>query len=360
MIRFSIRHRLRVAPICVVAAGLVSSCMGYGPRTIERDQMDYGLSISSAIQQQLLGNIVRLRYMEAPVFVNVSSIINQYSLSGQVDAGVGFNTSISGANTGRFGGGGRWEDRPTITYTPISGRKFAESLLTPIKPEALFALVQSGWPAELLFRMTVSSINGVEDAIESPLYRRQADPRFRELLAVWTRLRQAGAIGLRRSEGEPQKTTIILYLRDDRIDERTQQDIEFFVETLGLDPDAHEYKLKYGLIPDEPDEIFVLTGSIFDLMLDLAWQVDVPQQHVDEGRTASTFVDTGLGGRLFNVRHSEEEPENAFVKIQDRGYWYYIDDRDMTTKRTFGLLQILFSLTDAGDEARGPVISIGG
>ena len=76
--------RLRRLPILLIAAGL-ASCMGYGPRTIERDQMDYGLSISSALQQQLLGNIVRLRYMEAPVFVNVSSVINQYSLSGQVE-----------------------------------------------------------------------------------------------------------------------------------------------------------------------------------------------------------------------------------------------------------------------------------
>lgn len=40
--------------------------------------------------------------------------------------------------------------------------------------------------------------------------------------------------------------------------------------------------------------------------------------------------------------------------------WYYIDDRDVITKRTFVLLQILFSLTDAGETARGPVVSIGG
>ena len=351
--------RLRRLPILLIAAGL-ASCMGYGPRTIERDQMDYGSSIRTALQQQLLGNIVRLRYMEAPVFVDVSSVINQYSLSGQVAAGAGLNSSIAGANTATVGGSGRWEDRPTITYSPVTGRKFAESLLTPVKPEALFALVQSGWPAELLFRMTVSSINGVEDAIENPVYRRQADPKFRELLAVWTRLRQAGAIGLRRSEGDPEKATIILYVREDRIDEQTRKDIDFFLMTLGLDPEADEYRLTYGLIPDKPDAIFVMTSSIFDVMMDLSWQVRVPQIHVDEGRTAATFVDTELGGTLFDVRYSEEEPENALVKVMDRGYWYYIDDRDMVTKRTFGLLQILFSLTDAGEEARGPVVTIGG
>ena len=66
--------------ICLAVISPMTSCMGYGPRTIERDQMDYGLSISTALQQQLLGNIVRLRYMEAPVFVDVSSVINQYTL----------------------------------------------------------------------------------------------------------------------------------------------------------------------------------------------------------------------------------------------------------------------------------------
>ena len=71
------------------------SCTSYGPQTIERDRMGYGMSIRASIKEQLLTNIVGLRYMEAPVFVDVSSIINQYALSGQVDAGVGFNTSFS-------------------------------------------------------------------------------------------------------------------------------------------------------------------------------------------------------------------------------------------------------------------------
>ena len=112
----------------ITSTALLVSCSSFGPSTIERDRMDYGLSLNTSIKQQLLGNIVRLRYMEAPIFVDVASVINQYSLSGNIDAGIGFS---SGNNTGSFGAGGRWEDRPTITYSPISGRKFSESLLTP-------------------------------------------------------------------------------------------------------------------------------------------------------------------------------------------------------------------------------------
>ena len=345
--------------VVLLSIGFLVSCAGYGPTTIERDRMDYGMSLNTSIKQQLLANIVRLRYMEAPVFVDVSSVINQYALSGNVQAGVGFNNSFSSGDTGTIGAGGRWEDRPTITYSPISGRKFSESLLTPVKPEALFALVQAGWPAEVMFRLTVSSMNGVEDATERPLHRKQADPRYRELLLVWSRLRQAGALGLRRSTGETKNAVIVLYLNEQAMSAQARQDIDFLRTTLQLRPEAREFKLAYGLVPDKPDDIAVLTVSILELMLDLSWQVDVPQQHIDEGRTASTFVDMGLGGPLFIVHHAEAEPEDAYVAIKERGYWFYISDRDIVTKRTFGLLQILFSLTDAGEGARGPVLSIG-
>ena len=159
-------------------AMLLASCVSVGPKTIQRDQFDYGTAIANAEKEQLLFNVVRLRYVEAPVFVDVSSVINQYSLEGQINLGAGFNTSIGNDNTGAIGGTGKWSDRPTITYNPISGKEFARSLLTPITPEALFALVQAGWPAELILRLTVRSMNGIENEWAAPANRRIADPRF--------------------------------------------------------------------------------------------------------------------------------------------------------------------------------------
>lgn len=291
--------------------------------------------------------------MEAPIFVDVASVINQYSLSGNIDAGLGFN---SGSNTASLGAGGRWEDRPTITYSPISGKKFSESLLTPISPESLFALVQSGWPPELMFRLTVAQINGVADT-NPP---QQADPGFRETLSVWTRLREARILALRRSNNHNERARIVLYVNDVELDEQTREDLSFLQETLGLRKGAKEFTLTYGLISNEPDSLVVLTLSILDMMVDLARMVDVPQQHIDEGRTFPTFVDTGLGGPLLQVHSSIEKPDMAYVAIRDRGYWFYIDDRDLMSKRTFGVLQILLSLTDSGDTARGPLLSIGG
>ena len=49
--------------------------------------------------------------------------------------------------------------------------------------------------------------------------------------------------------------------------------------------------MTYGLIPDEPNEIAVMTISMLELMNELAWRADVPPEHVEEGRTGTTFVE---------------------------------------------------------------------
>ena len=338
---------------------LLSACASMGPTSIDRDRMDYGKSMHESVKRELLGNIVGLRYLEAPIFVEISSVINQYALSGTVAAGVGVNNSFTGGNASSLGANGTWEDRPTITYSPVTGKKFAESLLTPVQPEALFALIQSGWPADLLFRLTVSAINGVEDAGGG----NQANDGFREMIAAWQRLRDARVIGLRRSkEGDAEKPTIVLYVNNSKMTAQTTDDLELLREILKLDSASTEYTLSYGLIPDEANEIAVLTQSILDSMVILAWQVDVPPEHVAEGRTRATFVDEGLGGSMFKVHYSLEapDPDDVYTSVYNRGYWFYIDDRDILTKRTFGVLQIILSLTDSGTGSRGPVISIGG
>ena len=61
-------------------------CRSVGPQTIPRDQFDYAESMRDASKEQMLLNMVGLRYAEAPMFLKVTSVINQYSLEGAVSA----------------------------------------------------------------------------------------------------------------------------------------------------------------------------------------------------------------------------------------------------------------------------------
>ena len=137
------------------------------------------------------------------------------------------------------------------------------------------------------------------------------------------------------------------------------RDLALFKETLGLDPELTEYSLSYGVTPEKANEIKVLTSSILQIMNELAWRIDVPPEHVDEGRTGPTFTSHDAeAGPLIRIHASTEEIDDGYVIVRNRDHWFYVDDRDVGSKRTFAMLQIILSLTDTGEGARGPVVSI--
>jgi len=135
-------------------------CSAIGPATIPRDRFDYGQAISRSWQEQMLVNLVKLRYADMPTFLEVASVINQYELQGELGAGATFQGS-GGIDSQGLSGAARWTDRPTITYTLLTGDKFTRSLLTPVRPESILFLVQAGWPVDLIFLSSVRAMNGV-------------------------------------------------------------------------------------------------------------------------------------------------------------------------------------------------------
>ena len=108
-----------------------------------------GQNVAQLWKRQTLLNVVRMRYADTPVFLDVASIINSYSLAGKVS---GSAQLPEGAvpNVLQFGGEGSWSNTPTVTYQPLMGDRFTRSMLQPVPPVAVFQLIQSGWPVDLV------------------------------------------------------------------------------------------------------------------------------------------------------------------------------------------------------------------
>ena len=100
----------------------LTACSSIGPSTMDRDHMDYGRSVGENWKNQMLTNLVRLRYVDMPVFVDVGQIVAGYSLETQVSAEAGFGNSFTGGDAQGMAAGGKFTDRPTITYNPSVSR----------------------------------------------------------------------------------------------------------------------------------------------------------------------------------------------------------------------------------------------
>ena len=74
---------MRIKIIILVGVFLMlSGCAGMGAPTVSRDRFDYTAAISDSWKNQMLFNMVKIRYGDAPVFLDVSSVISQYQIAG--------------------------------------------------------------------------------------------------------------------------------------------------------------------------------------------------------------------------------------------------------------------------------------
>jgi len=345
----------KTASVLAAVALCAAGCRSVGPSRVVHDRFDYAEAISDSWKNQMLLNLVKLRYADAPMLLDVSSVIAQYAFEGQLSAAGNF-PDISGQNAGGIGAAGRWAERPTITYTPLSGQRFTRSLLTPITPAEVMSLVQGGWSIDLIFRLCVKSINGVRAGSRMRLVSQVEDPRYQPLLAALRRLQEAGALDIRVERKAGDETALVVIAGPS--DPAVEADRVLVRQTLGLTPGQTEYTLVSGAISRSSQEIAMLTRSMIDLLTDMAFDVQVPPEHVADGRTGTAVQGPGITGGSFRVHSGRERPDDAFATVHYSGYWFWIDNRDFSSKRGLSILMMLLSLAETGGGTIAPGLTV--
>ncbi|SIO58399.1 hypothetical protein SAMN05444166_5665 [Singulisphaera sp. GP187] len=411
--------RLTIAGIlaCVLAEG---GC-AFGPKVLERSHGRYNEAVRHVDEEQLLRNLVHMRYNESPLNLNVSSIAAQYELAGGAEARPFFNApnpagstfrsftsilpdiNVSGAN------------RPTLTLIPSDNGDAVEKFLTPITADTLILLQQTSWPVATVLRLWVERLNGVPNAITASGPQRELIPDFGRFRRVTELLQAAQDLGLGAVRPEEHlvevggplpssaiAASVVVEAAKSGLEYRPRGDgadwvlsrkerrlvlevnpvalhhpiIEEVAGLLNLRPGQPRYVVVVspGVVldplqaPSPPSEaIQVSPRSTAQVFFYLANGVEVPCEHIEAGLVR---LPTGPDGKSVDARaiteglfavhacRGHKPPPTAYVAVKYRDYWYYIDDRDQPSKATFALVLSLSRLDFGRQQPGGPLLTL--
>jgi len=352
----------RKCALAALAMLAVAGCTTIGSRTITVDRFDYGSAIAQSWKEQTLLNIVKIRYVDLPVFVDVSSIVAGYSLQTGVVASATLSSerAVQG-DFGAVGGQAVYTERPTITYVPMTGDKFLRALITPIEPKNIFFMLQSGYPADFVLALTVESLNGLRNRSAAGGVQRDADPEFIRVLQLFREVQLAGGVGMRVEENKQNGkdgVAVLFFQRDDLSAELRDKGAETR-RLLRLPADQYKFHLTYSPMRGTGDDLAVNSRSLLQILQVFATYVEVPAQHVQDQRVAPAFDDVGQGQEgIGRIRSSTEKPKDSFVAVQYKGYWFWVDDGDWRAKRALTAIMYFFTLAEGTSPEKLPLVTI--
>ena len=353
--------------LLVLCLFLPSCAIRSGSRRIVPDRFNYAAAVTTSWKEQMLSNLVKLRYLDPPVFLDVAQIVTQYTRQGAAAIN---SPDWKGNPAGpAAGASGYWAESPTITYNLMTGDKFSKSLLEPASPISLMQLIESGWPIDAVLGVGVRAVNGLYARSGAERFRHQGDPRFYELLKLLRelQLRDAFSIRVLSEKGDKKgaaEEEVVLVFHGRRSDLEAQEMAKTVRELLGLNPNLSEFHIAFGAMNNADTEIAFLTRSMLDILTEAAAGVEIPAADLDEGRAtkppaAQTVGELNLQ-QLVRVRSSAHKPDahEAFTAIQYRNYWFWIEDRDINSKRGLAFLMMLFTLASPGASLAPPELTI--
>lgn len=395
----------------VMVFPLVVGC-GLQADIIQARHWDLNETIRETKNEQLLLNLVRLRYDEEPYFLQLSSITTNFNAS----ASVGATGTIpeNGPNVLGLSGSLSYSESPSVTWSIPDSREFLGRFHAPVGTDQLAVLSRAGFNLVDVFRVGARKMNRLRNR-EFEVIDGQITPatydEFVETLELIEELRRDGLVDLSFalmsayggatvpisqldtravSEGLPSRLYFLerpelpgvvtprvflnpLFIRftlaSDR-DPRAQR----VRALLKLDPAKYSFPITdttsaspellrsesaalSTLFDPNPrlQHIMLNNRSVMEVLRFAAASIQVPDEDLDNGLVRQRAVDLD---EFLIVRWSPTEPSDAWLKVKYEGKWFYVPATELDARASFSLISALFSSVVGEVPGAKPVLTL--
>ena len=396
---------------------LLSVLLGcsFGPSSLQNNRPSYNMVIQKTANEQLLLNLVRLKYREPVLFVDVTGITSQFTYSmGTGTSGITGSFKHGANSTWGIAGVANYTENPNISYAPLQGKEFAKQIMAETDMMTLYELYLSGWHIKPLMRLLVNRVgnlrndpaNGgdeydkfirfagkLDDLQHNEQLRVEMKDSPDQLIAESVPAAQVtaeriisadkdGYYFMPRDLSKKDKLQLLKKGKSSYAVEVPQEKISELLEECGIAKTraaaAGAQSLEFlglqeagtsppGAAPPGGDSgklsVPIQLRSLMDLMFYLAQGIQVPDSHADLVRNYADMNKERKPWRdytsdLLNVHCSPTPPKDPYVAVQYRGCWFYIADNDLNSKDTFAEVSYLFALRSTELPLAPPVLTI--
>jgi hypothetical protein len=384
-----------------------------GPAALQKTRIKYNESFRHTNDEQLLLNIVCLRYGDSPVFVDLPGITSQFEVSARGNFTGGHDGSGPGSTN--LGLGDLFlRDAPTLSYHPREGREMARALMTPFSTDAI-RIARAGMNLEQLMLLVFNDFNDLNNAPRANDLVPQApdnNVEFRYMVSLFNALAQRGAIEFateiresnrsdpiareavfgrdlesaakdelvfratgdeKRLQLKKRKRELVLRVKAEERDSFEMQEI---CRLLRIPPGRSEYTVRSEYEEEEgegktlpaplgEEDLVLNARSALQMATFLSKGVCVPAEHITR-RIAPTLIGpdgcpfdwTQVTAGLFRVYSSKHHPKNAEVAVSYKDYWFYIREDDAGSKSILTIVDLLFSFQMTEEAKSGPILTL--
>ena len=357
----------KILPIVlIVLMPSIEGCSYLGPNSLDTERRRYNDVMKKTNDEELLLNLVRMRYSDRPSFLSVASITSSLSMSSSASAtksitdnsiGLGIS-SVARSLTPSFS----ISESPTISYAPLQGNSYVRGFLTPISPKLLSLIGSSGWPVGMTLKLCVTRMNDIWNAPSASRAAPSLAPDFEQFEELFKNLNSMGnGVQLGYSVLEKKALPSIRF-SPDALKTSAGKSV---TRLLKLEPEQTEFALSANDWIEKKGVINIQTRSLMGVLYMLSHNIDVPQEHVNKGWVRKTLTADGkefdwdrmLNG-LFTVSVHSEKPSNSGIAVEYKDKWFSIAENDIKSKITITMLSQILAMQAGDSGVKAPVLTI--
>ena len=332
-------------------------------------QSAYNNALVNSNNQELLLNIVRLRYGEYPTFVEITSMSHNNNIKS--GSSFGFNKTIMGAMDGKYPGSmalslsPSYENLSGASYGRLAGKEYVKKFMTPISFPVVTSLIQSGWSLEEVFNLCIERINDLynADTADGPVP--EIAPEY-ESFAYFAHLldelhKQPNHLVYFNQKPSTNFSKLYMQIKEKAGYRTKAQQVK---QLAGLDTNKTLFEIKDNFLDQDSESLVVQCRTLLGVLYFASKGVEVPQLDIDghvaggsKDRWGKPFDWKKVCTR-FHVAWSVDCPKNAYVACEYRGTWFYIADDDIQSKNTFSLIMQLMFLQSSQYNSSNPLLVV--